>query len=450
MSTQTGQTQSKSGRRNFLKQSSLGAAGALLATTVSIPHVHAAENNTINVALVGCGGRGTGALFDALRTEGPKKIVALADVFQDRITWTLSSAAEQYPDDVDVPQDRQFTGFDCYRGAIDAVGPGGVILLASPPCFRPRELEYAVEKGVHVFMEKSFAVDPPGVRRVLEAGKVADEKNLKIVGGLMERHKRSMQEAIEQIRAGIIGDVMTCWAYRMHGAIGFSARRDNESVLSHQIRNYSNFTWINGSPMLDWLIHNLDVCCWAKGEYPVVAQGQTARNVRRAQDQLFDQWSVEYAFADGTRFQAQGRFINATWNCFQSTIHGVTGCAVIGEGIREPRIFRGHNPAPDNMIWEYTGPPFRSEYQVEHDVLFAAIRNDTPHNETERCAYSTMTGILGRLVSESGQRITWEDAFNSDRSLADIDALVSLDCPAPVMPDENGDYPLPVPGQENI
>ena len=445
------ETQHKNGRRDFLKQSSLGTVGALLAASaMTVPHVHAAEDNTINVALVGCGGRGTGALFDALQTEGPKKVVALADAFPEKIAWTLRSAVERFADDVDVPQDRQFAGFDGYRKAIDAVGTGGVILLASPPAFRPRELEYAVEKGVHVFMEKSFAVDPPGVRRVLRAGETATEKNLKIVGGLMTRHKRSMQEAIEQIRNGVIGDVMKCWAYRMHGPIGFGERRENESLLAHQIRNYSNFTWLNGSPMLDYLIHNLDVCCWAKGAYPVAAQGQGARQVRTAQDQTFDQYAVEYAFADGTRFQGQGRFMQGAWNCFQATVHGTTGCAVFGEGIPQPRLYRGHNPTAENMIWEYRGPEFRGEYQAEHDVLFDVIRNDTPHNETERCAYSTMVGILGRLVCESGQRITWEDAFKSDKSLADIDALVSFDSPAPVQPDANGDYPFPVPGLTEV
>jgi len=440
----------KSGRRNFLKQSGLGAAGALLATTMSVPHVHATENNTINVALVGCGGRGGGALLNALQTEGPKKVVALADVFPTKITGTLRGVTEQFPTDVEVPQDRQFTGFEGYRKAIDAVGVGGVVLLASPPAFRPVHLEYAVEKGVHVFMEKSFAVDPPGVRRVLKAGEAAKAKNLKIVGGLMTRHKRSMQEAIEQIRAGIIGDVMTCWAYRMHGPIPFSERRENESILSHQIRNYHNFVWLNGSPLLDWLIHNLDVCCWAKGAYPVAAQGQAARRVWREQDQVCDQYAVEYSFADGTRFHAQGRFIPEVWNCFQATIHGTTGCAVFGEGIDRPRIYRGHNPDVRNMIWEYTGPPFRGEYQAEHDLLFDAIRNDKPHNTTESCANATMVGILGRLACDSGQRITWEDAFKSDKSLANVDALVSLDSPPPVQPDANGDYPLPVPGQTEV
>ena len=221
-------------------------------------------------------------------------------------------------------------------------------------------------------------------------------------------------------------------------------------MLSHQIRNYSNFTWINGSPLLDWLIHNIDVCCWAKGAYPVVAQGQAARRTRQDKDQIFDQYAVEYAFADGTRFQAQGRFVQEAWSCFQATIHGTTGCAIFGEGIVQPRIYRGHNPDSRNMIWEYTGPEFRGEYQTEHDVLFDAIRNDKPHNETERCALSTMVGVLGRLACDSGQQITWEDAFNSNKSLADVSALTSLDSPAPVVPNDNGDYPFPIPGHAEV
>jgi len=233
----------------------------------------------------------------------------------------------------------------------------------------------------------------------------------------------------------------------MHGPIGLGGRRANESLLSHQIRNYSNFTWINGSPLLDWLIHNLDVCCWAKDAYPVVAQGQCGRRVRQDKDQIYDQYAVEYAFADGTRFHAQGRFVQDAWGCFQATIHGTTGCAIFGEGIGQPRIYRGHNPEARNMIWEYTGPEFRGEYQAEHDVLFDAIRNDKPHNETERCAFTTMTGILGRLACDSGQRISWDDAFKSEKSLANVEALTSFDSPAPVQPDENGDYPFPVPGQ---
>ena len=430
-------------RRDFLKNAGLGVLGAsLLSQGLG---VHAAESNTINVALVGCGGRGSGAILQAMSTDGPKKLVALADVFESKIKWLLPVIKEKFPNDVD-PNVLQVSGLDGYKHAIDAVGPGGVVLLATAPAFRPIHVEYAINKGVHVFMEKSFGVDAPGVRKILQAGKLADLKNLKIVGGLMSRHSVRLQHAIEQLHKGIIGERITCWAYREHGAVGLSPRQENESIVAHQIRNYSNFTWLNGSFLLDWLIHNLDVCCWAKGDYPISAQGMGGRQVRTEQDQLFDHYGVEYTFADGTRLYAQGRHQNGTWNCFQSTIHGATGCAIIGEGVSEPRIYKGHNPASANMIWQYEGAPPKDQYQVEHDVLFDCIRNDKRVNESERCCMTTMVGVLGRMAVETGQTITWEAAMNSTDELApNLDEL-TMDGPAPVMPDNNGNYPVAMPG----
>lgn len=432
-------------RRNFLKQSGILAAGAALASSMTIPKVHAAENNTIKIGLVGCGGRGGGALLQALSTEGPKKVVALADVFDYKVQGVLKGATERFPDDVDVPQDRQFTGLDGYRHVVDAVGPGGVVLFAAAPAFRPLHVEYAVQKGVNVFMEKSFGVDAPGVRRLLKAGELAKEKNLKIVGGLMSRHNLALQQAIEQLHKGIIGERITCWAYREHGPVGFSPRRENETILAHQIRNYSCFTWLNGTFLLDWLIHNLDVCCWAKDMLPVSAQGQGGRQTRKEKDQLFDHYAVEYTFPDGTRLFAQGRHQHNSWNCFQATIHGATGCAVIGEGVAKPKIYKGHNPVKENLIWE-CGEAKKDQYQIEHDVLFDCVRNDKPINETERCCMITMVGILGRMASESGQLVTWDDAMKSEVELASGIDQLTMDGPAPVMPDENGDYPIAMPG----
>ena len=436
-----------SSRRAFLKQSGVLTAG--LAFTAAVPKVHAAENNTINVGLVGCGGRGGGAALQAMTTEGPTKFVAAADVVPQKANRLLASVKERFPDDVD-PNAQQFTGLDGYKHAIDAVGPGGVILLCTAPAFRPMHVEYAISKGVNVFMEKAFAVDAPGVRRVIAAGELAKQKNLKIVGGLMSRHNIPLQQAVEQLHNGIIGERITCWAYRQHEAVGLGARQEGESIVAHQIRNYSCFTWLNGAFILDWLIHNLDVCCWAKGAYPVSAQGQGGRQVRTIKDQLFDHYAIEYTFADGTRLFAQGRHQNNTWGCFQSTIHGATGCAVIGEGIREPRIYRGHNPVASNLIWEYKDGPKRDQYQIEHDVLFDCIRNDKPVNEAERCAKSAMVGILGRMVSETGQTITWDDALNSMTELAPNLDKLTMEGPAPIMPDENGDYPIAMPGITTI
>ena len=346
---------------------------------------YAGEDNTIPIALVGCGGRGTGAATQALSTTGPTRLVAMADVFEDRLKSSLDQLKNEHSAQLHVPPDRQFLGTDAYRKAIDCVAPGGVVLLATPPAFRPIHVEYAVSKGCHVFMEKSFAVDAPGIRRILRAGESAKKQNLKVAGGLMSRHYKPLEQAVEQIHNGLIGEVITCYAYRMHSPVGFAPKKADENELAHQIRNYSNFTWLNGSFILDWLIHNLDICCWVKGAWPVSCQGQGGRQVRTLPDQLFDHYLVEYTFPDGTRLMAEGRHMDQCWGFFGDMIHGAKGCAVLGEGISDPRIYRGHQPTPQNLAWKYDGPPCH-HYQVEHDMLFDAIRHDKPYNEANRCA----------------------------------------------------------------
>jgi predicted dehydrogenase len=407
--------------------------------------VLAREDQSIPIALVGCGGRGTGAANQALNTKGPTRLVAMADVFADRLKKSIDLLNQDHSAQLAVPPDRQFLGLDAHKKAIDAVAPGGVVLLATPPAFRPSHVEYAVEKGCHVFMEKSFAVDGPGIRRILRAGEEAKKKNLKIAGGLMSRHYRPLEEAVAQIHRGVIGDVITCYAYRMHSPVGFNARVPGESELAHQIRNYSNFTWLNGSFILDWLIHNLDVCCWAKDAWPVSCQGQGGRQVRTLPDQLFDHEMVEYTFPDGTRLVAQGRHMDQCWGFFGDVIHGTKGCAVLGEGVKEPRIYRGHRPDPRKVVWKYRGQPC-DHYQAEHDRLFEAIRKDQPYNEAERCAHAALVGIMGRMAIDSGKEVTWEEALNSNRELAPGLEKLTMTSPAPVMPDPQGRYPVAMPG----
>ena len=253
MSTEKKSTSSQSTsstRRRFLGESGTVLAGGVLAGA-TIPHVHAVEENTIKIAAVGCGGRGSGAIRNALSTAGPTKLVAMADVFEDRLDLSHKSVSKKFGDQVDVPAERKFLGMDAYKKAIDTVAPGGVVILATPPAFRPLHVEYAVQKGCHVFMEKSFAVDAPGIRRILAAGKEAEKKNLKIAGGLMSRHYKPLEEAVQQIHDGAIGEVITSWAYREHHAVGVKPRTPGASELAHQIRNYSCFTWTNGSFLLD-------------------------------------------------------------------------------------------------------------------------------------------------------------------------------------------------------
>jgi predicted dehydrogenase len=440
------QVSKKSTRRQFVHQTSGILTGAALASAINV-RAYAAEDNTVKIALIGCGGRGTGAAVNALSTSGPVELVAMADVFPDRLEGSLKALQQSAPEKVKVPEERQFLGMDAYKKAIAEISPGGVALLTTPPAFRPLHFEHAVASDCHVFMEKSFAVDAPGIRRVLKAGEEATRKNLKVAGGLMSRHYTPLEEAVQKIHDGEIGKVITCWAYRIHGPVGFGERRPDETLLQHQIRNYSCFTWVNGSFILDWLIHNLDVCCWVKDAWPVKAQGQGGRQVRDQKDQLFDHYAVEYEFADGTRLFAQGRHIARCWEFFGDVIHGSTGSAVLGEGISNPRIYPTHEYSGVEPTWQHKGKSV-SPYQKEHDLLFEAIRKDIQYNESERCAYAAMTGILGRMAAETGQMITWDDALASNLELAPGLDDFTMQSEAPVKPDADGNYPIALPGVE--
>lgn len=431
-------------RRNFLKASSQTLAGAALVGSLTKPG-YAAENNTIKIALIGCGGRGTGAALNALSTKGPTKLWAMADVFEHRIKTSHQTLAEKFSRQMDVPAERQFLGMDAFKKAVDSLDKGDVVLMATPPAFRPMHFEYAVAKGMHAFIEKSFAVDAPGIRRVLKAGQEASRRNLKVATGLMSRHSPPLEEAIRRIHEGAIGDVITCWAYREHGPVGFNAKKANMTEMAHQIANYSCYTWLNGSFIVDWLIHNIDVCCWVKDAWPVSVQGMGGRQVRQDPDQLFDHYSAEYTFSDGTRLLAQGRHINNCWGFFGDVIQGASGCGVLGEGISIPRLYKGHRQDKANILWEYKGPTTNA-YQIEHDLLFDAIRNNKPYNEVERSAKSCMAAILGRMACESGKQITWEEALNSNLTLAPDQDQFTMDSNPPVMPDSSNRYPVAMPG----
>ena len=432
-------------RREFLKTSGTVMAGAALAGTFARPG-YAGENNTIKIALIGCGGRGTGAAAQALSTSGPTRLWAMADVFDYRLQSSLAGITKGHEKQIDVPPDRQFIGLDGFKKAIDSLAPGDVVLLATPPAFRNIHFAYAIEKGMHVFMEKSFAVDAPGIRRVLETGVLATKKNLKVATGLMSRHYLPLEEAIQRIHDGEIGEIITEWAYRMHGPVGFAPKQPGTSELAHQIANYCNFTWLNGSFMVDWMIHNIDVCCWAKNKWPVSVQGMGGRQVRQEPDQLFDHYAAEYTFADGTRLMAQARHITNCWDFFGDVVQGTKGCAVLGEGQPNPRLFKGHQPTSTNLAWSYKGAPC-DHYQREHDLLFDAIRNDKPYNETERSAKSCLTAIMGRMACESGQQITWEEALASNVQLAPGLENYTWTSNPPAVPDSTGKYAIAIPGQ---
>jgi predicted dehydrogenase len=441
----------KSSRRQFLQTAAVIGAGttAVRFATFNVPAVHAAEDNTINVGLVGCGGRGGGAVMQALSTKGPKKLVALGDILPNRLNNVLKATTQSFNGksevQIDVPQDRQFLGFDAYKKVVEAVGKGGVVLFATPPVFRPLHVEHAVENGVHVFMEKSFAVDSPGVRRMLETSKKADEKGIKVVGGTEYHYSASNAAAIEEIRKGIIGEPNVVFSYRTHQAIKENTRQAGESELMYQIRNYNVFTWTNGSMFQDYLIHNHDIAVWAMGMFPVSAQGSGGRAVPVKSGTTFDHYAVEYTFPNGARMVAQFRHQDKCWVYRKVEVLGGKGIAFLGEHIKKPTIYKGFAPTKENLIWTQTDQ--ENPFQVEHDVLFDAIRNDKKHNDIERCAKVSMTAILGRMAVFSGQNITWDEALGSNVKLCpNLDEL-TFDSKPPVSPDENGNYPLAIPGQ---
>lgn len=439
-------------RRSFLRSTAAAATATALAPTLPLG-VHAADDHTLQVALVGCGGRGTGAAAQALSTTGPTRLVAMADAFYDRLQSSLNTLKREpaIAAKVDVTPERSFVGLDAYRPAIEAVGKGGVVLLATPPAFRWIHFKHAVAQGLHVFMEKSFAVDPPGVRQVLETAKVAKEKNLKVAVGFMWRHDPPREEVIRRIHDGAIGQITMLRTYRMHSAVGYSPRAPGESELAHQIRNYNNFTWLNGSFFLDWLCHNLDVCCWAKNAWPINVQGMGGRCTRTEGDQLFDHYLAEYTFADGAKLFAQGRHVNGCYDIFSDFAHGTQGSAVIMESLAaaRPRIYRGQVMARSEEVWRYAGPEPNC-YQVELDLLFDAIRNDQPYNEAERGALGILVGVMGRMAIETGQMLTWDEAMASNAELAPGLEQMTLASAPPVQAGADGRYPLARPGLNRL
>jgi predicted dehydrogenase len=439
-------------RRDFLKNAGRVATVGALAGAV-VPRVHAAEDNTIRIALIGTGGRGTGAAANALSVPNePLKLVAVADVFQHRLDGGLANLKNQFGDKVDVPDERKFLGFDAYKQAIDCLKPGDIAIMATPPAFRWPHFTYAIEKGVHVFMEKAVTVDGPSTRRMLELGKKSVEKNLKVGVGLMCRHCEARHELLKRIQDGEIGDIITLRAYRMHGppASAFLMPRpaDDANELLWQVARFHGFLWASGGFYSDFFIHNIDECCWMKGKWPVSAQATGGRHYRGEYvDQNFDSYSVEYTFDDGTKFLMYGRGIGGCFDSFSSIAHGSKGVATISSAGHSPArccTYKGHNMTRDNLIWSATKEP--NPYQLEWNNLVDAIRNDKPHNEVQRGAEASLVTAMGRIAAHTGQLVTYDQALHWDFELGpDVDKLTMESTP-PVVANAEGKYPVPMPG----
>ena len=433
-------------RRQFLKRTGRVAAASALAGVV-LPRVHAQGDSTIKLALLGCGGRGTGAVADAFQTTGgPVKLHAMADLFEDRVSNSYRQLSSQYADRVEVPPDRRFVGFDAYRKAMDSLSPGDVAVLATHANFRPSQFEYAVQKGLHVFAEKSFAVDGPATRRWLRAAEASERKGLKMGCGLMWRHSWARQEVIQRIHDGAIGEVNTLRIYRVHGPVHCPPLPPGANELVFQLQHPNSFSWISSGFFVDWHCHNVDVACWAKGAWPVSAQGMGGRSYPQAANQL-DHYSVEYTFADGTKLFAFARHMTGCWETYSDYAHGAKGAAVIMSSLGDPRprIYRGHEMVRDALVWEY-GRGDNNPYVEEWQLLLDAIRKDTPHNEARRAGEANVAALMGRAAVHTGSIITWDRMLHSEfQFVPDIDSL-RLDSPAPVRAGTDGLYEAPLPG----
>lgn len=441
-------------RREFLKKTGTAAAATTL-VAASIPKVHAAESNTVKIALVGCGGRGTGAARNALSVpNGPTQLVAMADVFENRLNASFGSldAVINDKEKVAVLDDKKYIGFEAYKQAMDVLSPGDVVILTTPPAFRWLHYTYAIEKGLNVFMEKPVTIDAPTSRRMLELNKKAMAKNLKVGVGLMCRHCKARQELFKRIQDGEIGEVNMLRAYRMAGPTGSAAvppKPEGIGDLEYQIRNFHGFLWLSGGAVSDFLIHNIDESCWMKNDWPVNAKASGGRHYRGDNvDQNFDTYSIEYTFADGTKLFVNGRTMPGCQSEFASYAHGSKGIGVISTASHTPakcKIYKGHNLDAANVQWEYPQPE-PNPYQLEWNDIIHAIRQDIPYNEVERGVMASAVTSLGRMAAHTGQLITLEDFLASDHEFAPNLAELQLggESPLPALP--NGKYPIPLPG----
>jgi predicted dehydrogenase len=440
-------------RRQFLQRSGAIAAGAVLAST-KIPYVHAAENNTIRLALIGCGGRGSGAVGNAMNSiHGPVKLCAMADVVEDRLGKAHQALSKQFGDRVDVPKERQFIGFDAYKKAIDCLGPTDVAMLTSFAYVRPLQLEYAVSKGVNVFMEKSFAPDAPGLRRLMRAGEEAKKKNLKIAAGLQCRHSVNRQELIKRIRDGALGDILLARAYRVHPVGGLAKKPDDYNELLWQIRHFTAFFWVSGGLFAEMNIHQIDELCWLKDQWPVVARGFGGRKANSTDHgQGLDSLSIEWTFPDGTKGTDGVRWLGGhCFTEFATYVHG-TKCAAQFSGTTHKAttcIYKDQRTTKENIVWQAPEEKY-TPWDAEWNVLLESIRQDRPQNEVERAAHSNFADLMGRAAVQSGKEITWEEMTNSQFQLypGKIDDL-NYESEPPVKPDADGFYPVPVPGVWN-
>ncbi|PHQ32706.1 Gfo/Idh/MocA family protein [Rhodopirellula bahusiensis] len=440
----------RASRRTFIQSGGIMlAGGSVLGTNLSVARgAHAYGDDTLKIGLIGCGSRGTNAVIQAMNTDGATRLVAMADVFESNVQSSYRAIkskhgkSDSHGQRVDV-EGARFIGLDGWKHVLQS--DADIVFLTTPPGFRPLHFEKAVEAGKHVFMEKPVATDAPGVRRVLAANEIAQQKGLAVAVGLQRHHEARYRECIEQLHEGAIGDPIFARAYWNGAGSKLRPRPNNVSELEYQLRQWQHFNWIGGDHIAEQHVHNLDVINWLLGEHPATAQGQGGRDTRSDQTlgETFDHHMVEFTYSNDVRLLSQCRHVRGCWNSVSEHVHGTKGsCDVSAAIIRD---------TTGKIVWQSSQKNSKDKgcQQAQND-LFASLRNGEIPNEGDYGATSTMTAIMGRMASYSGKIVRWNEALQSEQWLADVDAMHSLRDIAPVQPLPNGNYEVAIPGQTKV
>ncbi len=442
-------------RRDFLKATGLIAGGAML-KPMSGYGANSNVDDVIRVALIGCGGRGTGAAAQALSTVQNVQVVAMADAFKDRLDDSYKNlTAKKYKDafgkivdtktKVNVPEERKFVGFDAYKKAI-ALKDVDVVILATPPGFRPWHFEEAVKNNKQIFMEKPVATDAPGIRKVLEVAEEAKRKKLNVVVGLQRHYQANYLEAIKRIKDGAIGDIVGGQVYWVGSSPWVRERKPEYTEMEYQMRNWYYFNWLCGDHISEQHVHNIDVANWVKGGYPVKIQGTGGRQVRTGKEygEIFDHHTLDMVYDDGTVISSQCRQFQGTWNRVDEAFVGTKGRIDSFDG--KKTVLQNYS---GGVIYQHNDKNDINPYQVEHDKLFEAVaKGEYKYADAENGAKSTMTSIMGRMATYSGKMITWDEAINSNINL--FPDRLAWDAMPKVVPGPDGNYPVAIPGKTQV
>lgn len=427
------------GRRDFVKQSSLLAGGLLTLPLISQANFFSGANDVIKVAVVGCGGRGTGAAVQALSTKQNVQVVAMADAFADRLQQSYDNIKEEMADKpgrLNVKEEHKFVGFDAYKKAIPLAD---VVILATPPGFRPVHFEEAVRQGKHIFCEKPVATDPDGVRKVLAAAEIAKTKKLNVVVGLQRRYQTSYRELFKRVQDGMIGDITSMNVWWNQGALWMRERKPEYTEMEYQMRNWYYFNWLCGDHIVEQHIHNIDVGNWFMDQYPVTAVGMGGRAVRTGKEygEIYDHHFVEYRYENGVAMNSQCRHWKDSASRVDEEITGTKGRVFGDKG-----LIQDHK---GKVLYQFDRKLENQPYQAEHDELFAAIaKGEYKYHDAERAAKATLTAIMGRMATYSGQIIPFDKALNLEMNLQP--AAYAFDAKPATLPDADGYYAVAKPG----